>query len=147
MAPIDLLEYPASPPTQLSTTTSPSIMLSYSVSKIGRSQNSQDVQHLKFPPISSPVELKSQAFNFFSDSVEPYVLTQPFTEISPFLTLTVPVSSGSALQETLGVGSTLRQAFRTATNFSDQRQPSEISTPNRSSRCFLLLLCNSSLLS
>jgi hypothetical protein len=94
-------------------------MLSYSVSKIGRSQNSQDVQHLKFPPISSPVELKSQAFNYFSDAVQPYLRTSPFTEISPFLTSSVPVSSGSALQETLGVGLTLREAFRTVTNFSD----------------------------
>jgi hypothetical protein len=94
-------------------------MLSYSVSKIGRSQNSQDVQHLKFPPITSPVELKSQAFNFFSDSVEGHLRTLPFTEVSPFLTSSVPVASGAALQETLGVAFALRQAFRTVSNFND----------------------------
>jgi hypothetical protein len=78
-------------------------MLSYFTSKIGRSQNSQDVQLLTFPAISSPVEFKAQAFNFFSDAVAPHILTKPFTELSPFLMSNVPVSSGSALQETLDV--------------------------------------------
>jgi hypothetical protein len=82
MTPMDLLEYPASPPTQLSTTTSSSIILPYSVSEIGRSVNSQDIQHLHFPSISSPVELKFPAVNFFSDSVKPYLRNSPFTEIS-----------------------------------------------------------------
>jgi hypothetical protein len=94
-------------------------MLSYFVSKIGRSQNSQDVQLLTFPEISSPVEYKSQAFNFFSDAVEHHIITMPFTELSPFFMSNVPVSSGSALQETLGIGTALRTAFRTVTNFSD----------------------------
>jgi hypothetical protein len=42
-------------------------MFSYAPSTLGRKSNSMDIQLIKFPTISSPVETKAQAFNFFSD--------------------------------------------------------------------------------
>jgi hypothetical protein len=45
--------------------------------------------------------------------------TSPFSEASAFITSHVPISSGSALQETLHFGTTLRRAFRIVTNSSD----------------------------
>jgi hypothetical protein len=103
---------------QLSTTTS-RIMLSCSPKKLGRTGNALDIQLTNFPPISSPVETKAPAFNFFSDNLEAHLATSPFSEASAFITSHVPISSGSALQETLHVGTTLRPAFRIVTNSSD----------------------------
>jgi hypothetical protein len=94
-------------------------MLPYVPSKLGRTSNSMDIQLLKFPTISSPVEMKTQAFNFFSDAIEPHLQSCPFGEVSSYLKSEVPVSSSSAMQETLSVGKTLRQAFRLVTNSSD----------------------------
>jgi hypothetical protein len=74
---------------------------------------------MEFPSISSPVEKKAQAFNFFADAIEPQLRLSPYNEVSPFLATKVPVSAASALQETMDVGTTLRQAFRLVTNSID----------------------------
>jgi hypothetical protein len=70
---------------QLATTISSRIMFSYEVSKLGRTSNSIDVPHMEFPSISSPVEKKAQAFNFFADAIEPQLRLSPYNEVSPFL--------------------------------------------------------------
>jgi hypothetical protein len=70
---------------QLATTISSRIMFSYEVSKLGRISNSIDVPHMEFPSISSPVEKKAQAFNFFANAIEPQLRLSPYNEVSPFL--------------------------------------------------------------
>jgi hypothetical protein len=71
--------------------------------KLDRTGNAMDIQLINFPPISSPVETKAPAFNVFSDNLEAHLDISPFAEASAFITSHVPVSSGSALQETLNV--------------------------------------------
>jgi hypothetical protein len=109
MAPVHQRE----PVPSATTTASPS---TYITATLGSKEHRTLLPLLPFPAIRAAASSMSQASDFTTSPVEPFLSGPDFSESSTFYTSTIPGPHSSAIQETLALGAAIRKNFSNVAN-------------------------------